>query len=230
MRSLGYPADVPIALGLVVVLLLALCWRVFGGYPAAPLGVARLSRREAAFVGAAAEALFPRGGAVPPSGLEAGVPAWCDRWLAALPAGTRALVRALFALVEHATLVFPAPGWDGTRRFSSLDPERRAAVLEGWGRSRWFLRRLVFTSLRAIVTQAYFADATVLRALGLAPREIEAPRHVADSLYPPIGRPKRAIRVAPDAIEVHGPLDRPPALEPLGPHGSLHPAYREPSA
>ena len=66
----------------------------------------------------------------------------------------------------------------------------------------------------------------VLRSLSLAPREIEAPRHVADALYPPIGRPKSAIRVAPDAVEVHGPLDRPPALEPLGPHGALHPAYR----
>ncbi|MEN8161979.1 MAG: hypothetical protein ABFS41_18060, partial [Myxococcota bacterium] len=171
----------------------------------------------------------PRGGAVPPSALDAGVPAWCDRWLGVLPAGTRALVRALFALVEHATLVFPAPGWDGWRRFSALDPARRADALEGWGTSRWFARRLVFTSLRAIVTQAYFADPTVLRALSLAPREIEAPRHVADALYPPIGQPKSAIRVASDAVEVHDPLDLPPALEPLGPHGPLHPAYREPS-
>jgi hypothetical protein len=229
LRSLGYPAQVPIAFGLLVALLLALGWRVFGGYPAPPPGIARLSRREAAFVGAAAEALFPRGGAVPPSGLDAGVPAWCDRWLAVLPVATRALVRALFALVEHATLVFPAPGWDGWRRFSALDAERRAAVLEGWGRSRWFPRRLVFTSLRAIVTQAYFADAAVLRTLSLAPREIQAPRHVADALYPPIGRSKDAVRVALHTVEVHGPLDRPPALEPLGPHGALHPAYREPS-
>lgn len=212
-----------LAAGLVLVLV----WRVCGGYSKPEAELARLSRREAAFVAAAAEALFPRGGAVPPSGLDAGVPAWCDRWLDALPAGTRRLVRALFLLVEHATLVFPAPGWDGWRRFSALDPERRGAVLEGWRTSRFFLRRLVFTSLRAIVTQGYFADAAVLRSLGLAPREIAAPVHAADLLYPPIGRPKSAIRFTPEQVEVRGPLDRPPAGEPLGPHGPLHPDYRE---
>jgi hypothetical protein len=227
LRSLGYPAQVPITLGLVSALLLALGWRVFGGYPAGEAALGRLSRREAAFLASAAEALFPPGGAVPPSGIEAGVPAWCDRWLAVLPAGTRLLVRALFTLMEHATLVFPASGWDGWRRFSSLDAERRAEVLEGWRTSSWFPRRLVFTSLRAIVTQAYFADAAVLRVLGLAPREIDAPRHIADALYPPVGAPPSAIAISLDAVEVHGPLDRPPAGEPLGPHGPLHRAYRE---
>jgi hypothetical protein len=223
----GYVGDVPIEMALAAGLVLVLGWRVCGGYPKPEAKLVRLSRREAAFVAAAAEALFPRGGAVAPSGLDAGVPAWCDRWLDALPAGTRRLVRALFALVEHATLVFPAPGWDGWRRFSALDAERRGAVLESWRTSRFFLRRLVFTSLRAIVTQGFFADAVVLRSLALAPREIAAPVHVADALYPPIGRPKSAIRFAPGQVEVHGPLDRPPAGEPLGPHGPLHPAYRE---
>jgi hypothetical protein len=227
LRSLGYVADVPIEMALAAGLLLALGWRGFGGYarPAEPL--ACLSRREAAFVAAAAEALFPHGGAVPPSGLEAGVPAWCDRWLAALPPGTRRLVRALFLLVEHATLVFPAPGWDGWRRFSALDAERRGAALEGWRTSRFFARRLVFTSLRAIVTQGYFADPAVLRCLGLAPRAIEAPVHAADALYPPVGRPRSAVRRRPEDVTVHGPLDRPPAEEPLGPHGALHADYRE---
>lgn len=227
---MGYVADVPIEIALAAGLVLALGWRVCGGYPEPEAKLARLSRREAAFVAAAAEALFPRGGAVPPSGLDAGVPAWCDRWLDALPPATRRLVRALFVLVEHATLVFPAPGWDGWRRFSALDAERRGAVLEGWRTSRFFLRRLVFTSLRAIVTQGYFADAAVLRSLGLAPREIAVPVHAADALYPPIGRPRSAIRVAPGEVEVHGPLDRPPSGEPLGPHGVLHPAYRERSS
>jgi hypothetical protein len=227
LRSLGYVGDVPIEMMLASGVLLGLAWRAFGGYPRPGAKLARLSRREAAFVAAAAEALFPRGGAIAPSGLDAGVPAWCDRWLDALPAGTRRLVRALFVLVEHATLVFPAPGFDGWRRFSALDAERRGAVLEGWRKSRFFPRRLVFTSLRAIVTQGYFADAAVLRSLSLAPRAIATPVHAADALYPPIGRPKSAIRFAPGQIEVHGPLDRPPAGEPLGPHGPLHPDYRE---
>jgi hypothetical protein len=219
---------VQVVIGLA--LLLALGWRVLGGYPQPAARLVRLSRREAAFVAAAAEALFPPGGPVPPSGLDAGIPAWTDRWLDALPAATRRLVRCLFALVEHATLLFPAPGWDGWRRFSALDAARRGAALEGWRTSRFFLRRLVFTSLRAIVTQAYFADAAVLRALRLAPLAIEAPVTEADALYPPIGRPQSAIRFSPAQVTVHGPLDRPPAGAPLALDGPLHPAYRERTA
>ena len=228
MRSLGYVADVQVWIGLALVL--AALRRVFGGYPRPSHAPRRLARRELAFVAAAAEALFPRGGAVPPSGLDAGVPAWTDRWLDALPGATRRLVRLLFALVEHATLLFPAPGWDGWRRFSALSAGQRGAVLESWRRSRWFPRRLVFTSLRAIVTQAYFADAAVLRALALAPFEITPPVTAADALYPPIGRGKDAIRFRPEQVEVHGPLDRPPAGAPLDATSPLHPAYREASA
>jgi hypothetical protein len=231
LRSLGYVAEVQIAvgfaLGLALALVLGLGWRVWAGYPRPASPLPGLSRREAALVAAAAEALFPRGGAVPPSGLDAGVPAWCGRWLAALPPGTRLLVRCLFALMEHATLLFPAPGWDGFRRFSALDPERRGQLLEGWRTSRWFLRRLVFTSLRAIVTQGYFADAAVLRALRLAPFAIEAPVTAADALYPPIGQPRSTIRFRAEQVEVQGPLDRPPAGVPLDLTSPLHPDYRE---
>jgi hypothetical protein len=229
LRSLGYVAEVQIAVGFVLglALLLGLGWRLCGGYARPTAPVKGLSRREAALVAAAAEALFPRGGAVPPSGLDAGVPAWCGRWLGALPGGTRLLVRCLFALVEHATLVFPAAGWDGFRRFSALDAERRGQVLEAWRTSRWFLRRLVFTSLRAIVTQAYFADAAVLRALGLAPFAIEAPVTAADALYPPIGQSRSGIRFRADQVELRGPLDRPPAGVPLDLGSPLHPDYRE---
>jgi hypothetical protein len=216
-----------VQIAIALALLLALAWRVLAGYPRPGAAFRRLARREAALVAAAAEALFPRGGAVPPSGLDAGVPAWTDRWLDALPAATRLLVRCLFALVEHATLLFPAPGWDGWRRFSALDLQRRGAVLEGWRTSRFFLRRLVFTSLRAIVTQAYFADPAVLRVLGLAPLAIEAPVTAADALYPPIGRTKSAIRFSPAEVTVHRPQDRPPAGLPLALDGALHPAYRE---
>ena len=227
MRSLGYLAEVQVAVGFALALALALGWRVWAGYPRPPSPLPGLSRREVALVAAVAEALFPRGGAVQPSGLDAGVPAWCGRWLAALPPGTRLLVRCLFALVEHATLLFPAPGWDGFRRFSALDPERRGQVLEGWRTSRWFARRLVFTSLRAIVTQGYFADAAVLRALRLAPLAIEAPVTAADALYPPIGQPRSAIRFRAEQVEVWGSLERPPAGAPLDLSSPLHPDYRE---
>ena len=225
LRSLGYRAEVQVAVGSLAVLACALAWRAFGGYARPRTALRGLAPREAALLEAAADALFPSGGALP-AGREAAVSAWCARWLAALPPGTRFLVRCLVALFEHATLLFPAPRWDGFRRFSSLDVARRGEVLEAWRTSRWFLRRLVFTSLRAIVTQAYFADAAVLRALRLAPFEIRPPVTFADTLFPPIGRPRSAIRFRAAEVEVPGPLDRPPAGAPLDLAGPLHPDYR----
>jgi hypothetical protein len=97
-------------------------------------------------------------------------------------------MRLLFVLFEHGTLVFPAPGGlRGRRRFSSLDLERRIAVLEGWAGSRLSARRLAFGNLRAIVTLGYFAHPPVLRQLGLAPWAIDPPVCEADLLYPRVG-------------------------------------------
>jgi hypothetical protein len=96
-------------------------------------------------------------------------------------------MRMLFFLVEHATLFFPAPGRGGFRRFSSLSEQQQVAVLESWRSSRLFLRRLVFTSLRAILTMGYFADPAVARGVGLAPYAITSPRCEADLLYPRVG-------------------------------------------
>jgi hypothetical protein len=170
-------------------------WRLVARYPHPPSGRFRiLAPREVAFLEAASEALFPHGGELAVSGAEAGVPAWVDGYVALQPARGRVLMRLLFCLVEQATLVFAAPGRGGRRRFSSLDPAQRVAALEGWQRSRFFPRRLVFTSLRAILTMGYFAHPAVLRGLGLAPYRVEVPVAEADLLYPPIGQPPSAIR------------------------------------
>src|SRR5262245_7369078 len=93
--------------------------RVFLGYPPAP-GFRRLARREVALLTAAGDALFPPGGALPPSASEARVAERLDDYLALVPAQLRLLMRLLLFLLEHATLVFPAPGPRGWRRFSSL--------------------------------------------------------------------------------------------------------------
>lgn len=189
-------------------------------YPRPDPPFEHLSRLDAAFVAAAADAMFPRGGAIEPSGTDAGIPRYMDRYLAALPPGKRILIHLLFFLVEHATLFFPTRplGW---RRFSSLPVEERARALEGWRTSRFVPRRLVFLSLRALLTMGYFADPTVLRALDLAPRDIRAPAVEADLLYPPVGRGPDAIRVRPEDV---GATDFP---RPLDAHTPLHPAYVE---
>jgi len=215
--------------GLALALLAALVHRLWGGYPARP-ECKLLAPREAALIDAAAEALYPPGGAVPPSGVEAGIPAYTDQYVAAVPAGTRRLMRLLFLAFEHATLLFPAPGRGGFRRFSALSAEQQRAVLEGWRNSRWFPRRLLFTSLRAILTMGYFAHPPVLRALGLAPYAITPPRVAADLWFPPIGH---SLRELPPPGAGEAPLDpaaRPPAGEPLALDAPLHPDYAEPPA
>lgn len=210
---------------LVVPLLLAALayalWRVLAGYPTPSERYGTLARHEVAFVLAAADALFPRGGPVPPSGADAGVPAYVDRYLAAVPPLLRFLMRCLFLLFEHATFFVAASGSGGRRRFSSLSPEQRVAVLDRWRRSSSFAMRIVFTSLRAIFTMGYFADPAVLRALRLAPYAIETPIVEADLLYPPIGRSVDEIRFGPQDL---GP---PSDGRPLDLDGPLHPAYAE---
>ncbi len=195
--------------------------RVFAGYPRPEPAYRVLARREAAFLDAAAEATFPAGGAIPSSGREAGLPGYVDRWLAALPPRMRLLLRMLFFLVEHGTVFFPAPGARGWRRFSSLSEEQRVAALEGWRRSRLFPRRLVFTSLRAILTMGYFAHPPVMRQLGVAPLDLETPVGEADLLYPPIGAPSAAIRYTRE--DLTAPSDG----TPVDLAGPLHPDYAE---
>jgi len=194
--------------------------RVFAGYPRAGHGC--LARREIACLDAAAEVMFPPGGAIAESGTDARVSRYVDRLVAASQPRTRLRMRSLFFLVEHGTLLFPAAGGiAGLRRFSSLPLHQRVAVLEAWRTSRWFLRRLVFTSLRALFTLGYFAHPPVLRLLQLAPLAIETPICPADLLYPRIGAHPNTIEL--DASDLTPPSDG----TPLPLNGPLAPGYRE---
>jgi len=114
----------------LLVLLLVLVyagWRFFSGYPRPPIPLRALAAREYATIAAASLATYPRGGAIEPSGIDAGVPAHVDRFVAAQPPSTRLLMRLLFALVEHGTLLFPAPGL-GFARFSALRDDQQVGV------------------------------------------------------------------------------------------------------
>ncbi|HME71913.1 MAG TPA: hypothetical protein VKM54_18885 [Myxococcota bacterium] len=198
--------------------------RIFLGYSRPASRPVLLTRPELAVVDAAAETLFPPGGVIPMSGREARIAAFVDFYVAAVPRNLRILIRMLFFLVEHATLFFPAPGGllgGGMRRFSRLSPEQRDAALAGWERSSLFPRRLVFTSLRAILTMGYLSSPAVLRALGLAPREIPTPICEADLLYPRIGALPSTIALR--AEDLTPPSDG----TPLGPTGPLRADYAE---
>jgi hypothetical protein len=165
--------------------------------------------------------MFPPGGHIRSSGLDADLPAYIDRWMAVSQPRVRLLMHLLFFFVEHATLLFPAPGRHRRRRFSSLGLEQRVAVLGAWGESGLYLRRLVFMSLRSILTMGYFAHPPVLRQLGVAPLAIDSPICEADLLYPPIGKLPADIPYTPD--DLTAPSDG----TPLTLDGPLHRDFAE---
>ena len=184
-------------------------WRLFLGYPPPRGRYRHVTDREAAFLDAAAEAIFPAGGAIPLSGRAADLPSYADGFLESIPKQVRLQVRAMFMLFEQATIFFPAPGRGGRRRFSSLSEEQRVAVLQGWSTSRLFPRRLAFTALRAVLTMGYLGHPVVLRSLRLAPFEIPTPVCEADLLYPAIGARPESIRFSESDLSVSDgtPLD-----------------------
>lgn len=204
---------------ILLVLVVLAAHRFLAGYPRPPVALRALSAREHATIAAAALASYPRGGAIEPSGLDAQIPVHVDRFVAAQQPATRLLMRLLFVLVEQATIVFPAPGYGGFRRFSALNGEQQVAYLVGWQRSSLLPRRLVFVSLRAILTMGYFADPAVLRALGLAPRAIATPVIEADLLWPRVGEHPSTIRVQPADVTPPSPA------VPLGTEGTIHTDY-----
>jgi hypothetical protein len=207
-----------------LVLATVLVWiaiRVTYGYPVPDRPYRVLIRPEVASLASVSEAMFPPGGHIRSSGLDADLPAYIDRWMAVSQPRVRLLMHLLFFFVEHATLLFPAPGRHRRRRFSSLGLEQRVAVLGAWGESGLYLRRLVFMSLRSILTMGYFAHPPVLRQLGVAPLAIDSPICEADLLYPPIGKLPADIPYTPD--DLTAPSDG----TPLTLDGPLHRDFAE---
>ena len=207
-----------------IVLAAVLVWvaiRVTCGYPVPARRYRVLIRPEVASLTSVSEAMFPPGGHIRSSGLDADLPDYIDRWMAVSQPRVRLLMHLLFFFVEHATLLFPAPGRHRRRRFSSLGLEQRVAVLGAWGESGLYLRRLVFMSLRSILTMGYFAHPPVLWQLGVAPLAIDTPICEADLLYPPIGR------LPTDIPYTRDDLTAPSDGTPLALDGPLHRDFAE---
>ena len=148
-------------------------YRVAGHYPRPARRYRALLRGEVAFIASVSDAMFPPGGAIPESGLDADIPRYVDRLILASHPRIRLLMHLLIFLVEHATLIFPAPGRGGMRRFSALEADQQVAVLDAWSNSSLFLRRLAFVSLRSILTMGYFNYPPVMRRLGVNRRHLQ---------------------------------------------------------
>lgn len=204
---------------LLTALAVAVYRRVFAGYPPAPAGLARLQAREAAFVDAVADVLFPSGAGLALSGRDADLPHSIDRHLAALPRAQRFQIRALFLLIEHLTLVLPGDEPGGRQRFSSLTAASRVSVLDRLAHHPRGLFRMLFTALRSVFVLGYLGHPANLHALGLSPFEIEPAVSEAELLFPRVG----ALVTSIDFTEA----DRsdPVAAGPLDRQGPRHRAY-----
>jgi hypothetical protein len=206
--------------GLLLLTLAVLIFRRFvSGYPPAPPGLALLHRGEATFVDAAAEVLFPGGAGLPVAGIDARLPHYVDRHLAALPRSKRGQIRALFLLLEHLTLFVPGNEPGGRRRFSTLSVASRASILDRLAKHRSRLVRTLFIALRAVLVLGYLGHPANLRDLGVAPFEIGPAVSDAELLFPRVGGLVSSVAYTLD--------DRTDATSspPLDPHGPRHRAY-----
>lgn len=213
-----------IIVGLLIAAGFALHRRGYAGYAPAPAGLAILHRGEAAFVDAVAEVLFPAGGGLALSGIDAQLPHSIDRHLVALPRRQRAQIRLLLGAVEHITLVLPGDEPGGRGRFSSLSAASRIALLDRLSRHRFGLLRLLMTALRSIFVLGYLGHPANLHGLSLAPFEIEPGVSEAELLFPRVGGLVSSIAFGPEDLNVDD--DR----EPLRPDGERHRAYTRTAA
>lgn len=208
-----------IKLILFIALLVVGYRRFIASYPPAPPGLAVLHRGEAVFVESAAEVLFPGGPGLSVAGVDARLPHYVDRHLAALPRGKRMQIRALFGVFEHLTLIFPGDEPGGRRRFSKLSAASRSSVLTRLSNHSNELARTLFMALRAVLVLGYLGHPANLRDLGVAPFEIEPGVSNAELLFPRIGGLVSSIGFT------EKDLTDPAALGPLDPHGPRHRAY-----
>ena len=169
---------VPVALAVLLVR------AIFFGYPPPSYPEAKLLRpKEQAIVAACADALFPPGGPIPLSGTEAGLVAYLDAYIGAMPPLPRLLGRLLFQSVEHSPWIFgPRPV-----RFTRLRPEERIRVLQQMYDSKLYFRRVSFLSMRAMMTMAYLSHPKVAEAMGmradLAPFEPKTANETSSEAY-----------------------------------------------
>lgn len=138
----------------------------FAGYgeanPAAPL----LNAKEQAVLVAVADAMFPRGGVLPIAGSDAGVLRFMNETLRTSSLRMSLLMRLLLRVVEHGPWVV-----NGRARLTKQTPAERVATLQSWSESPIYLLRVVFTSIRTLVSLAYLADDDVVRTIGASPNQ-----------------------------------------------------------
>jgi choline dehydrogenase-like flavoprotein len=141
--------------------------------------VAVLSSSEHATLEALAGALFPADDVMPLNGIDAGVPATMERYLAAFNPRVRRGLRLLLHAVDLLPVLSPHRA-----RFRRLSPAERAAFVEQVADGPLW-RRLALLPLKQLCTTAYCSDPTVAAAIGADERCLDAgPAADGPALHP----------------------------------------------
>jgi hypothetical protein len=112
-------------------------------------------------VAAAADTLFPRGGAIDVDGTDAGVVAYVDDYLERLPSFERLKLLAFFRAFDVGL------AWSTKRpgaRFHTADPQTRRDYLAEWENGN-YTRRMGYQGLRMVLTFAYTESPAVKAAM-----------------------------------------------------------------
>lgn len=115
-------------------------------------------------VSAAAETMFPAGGAFETDGNEAGIVDYVDDYLDRMPKADRLQLLAFFRLFDAGL------AWTEKRvgaRFHAADAVTRREYLSSWENSPMYARRMGFQGMRMVLTFAYTECPAVKRAMGM---------------------------------------------------------------
>ena len=135
-----------------------------GGFlwlPSAAEGHRVLSTGELSIIGALGEVMFPDGNAIGLSWKDVDLEGEVDRLLGeTLDPKLVPPFRYLLRFVQYGTVAQTG------KRFTGCSQERRAELLEGWGRPGSKLRNGGMASLKSVLGMAYFNHPRVLNAIG----------------------------------------------------------------
>lgn len=126
--------------------------------------LADLTAQEKEILALAADATFPKGGAIDMSGTEAGVPEYFENYFRKLPPDKQKLIHLMLHFVETIPLIF------GPERnlFSLMKEEDREKALDFSDKSLYF-HRVALQSLRVLLTMGYMANEDVQKKIGCVP-------------------------------------------------------------
>lgn len=154
-------------LGGLVIGLGSTAYRVLGWWnQPAGSGYGVLSRDEVEILEAVADAMFPgeeyqEGGM--PNGVEAGVVAHVDSYLAAIDGQVSRLLRMLVHLIDSHAAISDFR----LRRFRDRPRDERIAILKAWDNSSILARRKGFRGLKLVLAGGYCTHPDVLGASGI---------------------------------------------------------------